>query len=203
MKRSLLLIFVSVLSRMVVAQDVIDENLVRQNEDSTTKTAVNPNIQENDSAKGLIYVSDNTQINISGSAIVSGQIIYETEKDDEHFIRPKKKSKTAKIAVKPAEKSKAENEVHPTEPTEKEKVLFADLTGIPGKSNFANDYKPDTIVPPVQSRVGVNQEYLTVVNSSVNDQSIKIFLIENNIQNSFYKHFSIRPPPSHYGKSYI
>lgn len=195
MKRSLLLIFVSVLSHMVVAQDVIDENLEQPNKDSKTNISVDPDNQENNSDAGLIYVSNHTQISISGSAIISGQIIYGAEKEENHFIKPKKKSKSAKIAVKPTEKSKDEKEIHLSEPTEKEKVLFADLTGIPGKSKFANDYKPDTIVPPVQSRVGINQECLTGIKNSKIDQTIKIFLIEKNIQNSFYEDFSIRPPP--------
>jgi hypothetical protein len=144
---------------------------------------------------GLIYVSNHTQINVSGSAIISGQIIYEVEKAENHFIIPKKKSKTVKTAVKPDEKSKDEIEIHPTEPIEKEKVLFADLTGIPGNSKLAKDYKPDTTVPSTQSRVGIKQENLIGTESSKIDKAIKIFLIENNIQISFYEHFSIRPPP--------
>ena len=203
MKKSLLLIFVFVLCRMVVAQDGIDKDFEQSNKDSESKTAVDLNHQENHSGNGLIYISNHTQISVSGSAIVSGQIIYESEKKENHFIKSKKKSKTDKIAAKPAEKSKDENEVQPSEPTEKEKLLFADLTGIPGKSDFANDYKPDTIVPPVQSRVGINQEYLFGIENSKIDQTIKIFLIEKNIRISFYEHFSIRPPPLHFEKSYI
>lgn len=195
MKRYLLLIFVFVLSRMVAAQDVIDKNLEQPNRDSKTKTSVNLNNQENHSGNGLIYVSNHTQINVSGSAIISGQIIYEAEKAENHFIKPKKKSKTVKTAVKPDEKSKDEIEIHPTEPIEKEKVLFADLTGIPGNSKLAKDYKPDTTVPSAQSRVGIKQENLIGTESSKIDKAIKIFLIENNIQISFYEHFSIRPPP--------
>lgn len=203
MKKSLLLIFVFVLCRMVVAQDGIDKDFEQSNKDSETKTAVDLNHQENHLDNGLIYVPDNTQIHVSGSAIIVGQIIYETEKEENHFIKPKKKSKTAKIAAKPAEKSKDENEIRPSEPTEKEKVLFADLTGLPGKSDFANDYRPDTLVPPVQTRVGINQEHLFGIKNSKIDQTIQIFLIENNIQISFYEHFSIRPPPPHFEKSYI
>ncbi|MFA7616516.1 MAG: hypothetical protein WCY16_08055 [Weeksellaceae bacterium] len=196
MKRSLLIIFVFVLGHMVLAQDVIDKNL--EQPINETKTAFHQNNQINNSVGGLIYVSNQTQINVSGSAIISGQIIYEVEKaekEESHFIKPKKKSKTVKTAVKPDEKSKDDNEVHQAEPTEKEKVLFADLTGIPGKIKFSNDYQPDAIVSPAQSRVGINQEYQTGVENSKFNQSIKIFFIEENIQNSFYEHFSIRPPP--------
>jgi|GEM_PF-2680904 len=193
MKRYLLLIFVFVLSRMVAAQNAVDKNL--EQPVNETKTAVNQNNQKNNLVGGLIYVSNHTQINVSGSAIISGQIIYEAEKAENHFIKPKKKSKTVKTAVKPDEKSKDEIEIHPTEPIEKEKVLFADLTGIPGNSKLAKDYKPDTTVPSTQSRVGIKQENLIGTESSKIDKAIKIFLIENNIQISFYEHFSIRPPP--------
>lgn len=202
MKKSLLITFALCCS-IATAQAVVEQSMEQSVEIQNSQTAANRQVNHEIISEGIIYVSENAQIKISGTATISGKIVFESEQKKKPDKKSNQNNHHKRIAKKSLETPTRNEEAHKEDPGQKEEIVFADLSGIPGKSDFKSFYDADTILPLVQIRLGINFKPELSHKKAKNLNKIESFLIQDNLKDLSSEKFSIRPPPHYSGKSYI